>query len=209
MLKPERMVDDVLMALSMYFAAAIKDRLMRSGQDVWTLIMLLAGTMLWWKVETCCAASKHAQQTAPTDDLALFYDVAFEVVYIVSQTLTFLVLQFTVHLFDASVDERRETDGVTDVEQYATLSSWVGLRYQLFEWLALRTSFSLAYEFPHFITFADAGRDLDGQDQVQPTNSQGFNEFNPVYADALDFQNAGSLGRTENYYKIAVFSPFC
>ena len=105
MLKPERMVDDVLMALSMYFAAAIKDRLMRSGQDVWTLIMLLAGTMLWWKVETCCAASKHAQQTAPTDDLALFYDVAFEVVYIVSQTLTFLVLQFTVHLFDASVDE--------------------------------------------------------------------------------------------------------
>lgn len=104
LLKPERMVDDVLMALSIYFAAAVKARLMRTGNDVWTLVMLFAGTSLWWKVEGSCARLKKRLGPAGEDDL--FYSVVFEVVYIISQTLAFLLLQMIVHMFDSSASEQ-------------------------------------------------------------------------------------------------------
>ena len=100
LLKPERMVDDVLMALSIYFAAAIKTRLMRTGNDVWTLLMLLAATSLWWKVEGSCARVK--KRLGPNIEHDLFYSVVFEVVYIISQTMAFLLLQMIVHMFDSS-----------------------------------------------------------------------------------------------------------
>ena len=86
--------------------------------------------------------------------------------------------------------ERRKTDGVTDVEQYATASSWFTLRYQILEWVTVRAGFSLAYEFPHYITFADAGEDKNGDQVVQledPNDPEGQpNEYSPVYATALD-----------------------
>jgi len=97
------MVDDILMALSMYFAAAVKQRLLHHGEGVWTLLMLLAAMSLWWRVETACARFKARLGEAAED---LLYDVLFEAVYIISQTVTFLVLQFVVHIFDASVDEQ-------------------------------------------------------------------------------------------------------
>ena len=86
--------------------------------------------------------------------------------------------------------ERRKTDGVTDVEQYATASSWFTLRYQILEWVTVRAGFSLAYEFPHYITFADAGEDKNGDQVVQledPNDPDGQpNEYSPVYATSLD-----------------------
>ena len=86
--------------------------------------------------------------------------------------------------------ERRKTDGVTDVEQYATASTWLDMRYKIMEWVSIRAGFSLAYEFPHFITFADAGEDKNGDQVVQledPNDPVGQpNEYSPVYATALD-----------------------
>mgnify|MGYP001085379451 CR=1 FL=1 len=86
--------------------------------------------------------------------------------------------------------ERRKTDGVTDVEQYATASTWMNMRYQILEWVSVRAGFSFAYEMPHFITFADAGEDKNGDQVVQledPSDPIGQpNEYSPVYATALD-----------------------
>ena len=86
--------------------------------------------------------------------------------------------------------ERRKTDGVTDVEQYATASTWLNMRYQILEWVTIRAGFSFAYEFPHFITFADAGEDKNGDQVVQledPNDPVGQpNEYSPVYATSLD-----------------------
>ena len=86
--------------------------------------------------------------------------------------------------------ERRKTDGVTDVEQYATATGWLTMRYQVMEWFSVRAGFSLGYEFPHFLTFADAGEDKNNdqlvnfEDPNDPTGQP--NEYSPVYATALD-----------------------
>jgi len=95
-----------------------------------------------------------------------------------------------------AVAERRKTDGVTDVEQHATVSGWLGARYQIVEWFSLKGGFSMAYEFPHFITFADAGVDLNDDSVV--TSGADLNEYNPVYAEALDglgnhFRTGGTM----------------
>ena len=50
--------------------------------------------------------------------------------------------------------------------------------------------FQVAHDTDHFLTTADAGKDLDGFNQVEKENSMGENEYNPVYSDAYD-----SLGR--------------
>ncbi|MGM0577686.1 MAG: hypothetical protein ACQEXJ_18310 [Myxococcota bacterium] len=89
--------------------------------------------------------------------------------------------------FDRREDgRRRQTDGITDVEQYATLSSWIGVRYQPIPYFTVAAKFTFAYEMPHFLTFADAGKDLDGRNQVERENSEGVNEFNPVYNSDYD-----------------------
>lgn len=87
---------------------------------------------------------------------------------------------------DPATKKRRRADGITDVEQYATLSGWAGVHYQMLKWVKLSAKFTFAYEMPHFITFADAGRDLDGQNQVEARNSNKVNEFNPVYNESYD-----------------------
>ncbi len=103
---------------------------------------------------------------------------------------------------DPATGKRRKTNGITDVEQYATVKGTLGLRYQPVKYVVLRAGFDLAYEMPHYLTFADAGRDLDGVNDVQPSNSQGVNEFNPVYAEAFD--SLGSRFRTGGMYTYGI-----
>ncbi|MEZ4265381.1 MAG: hypothetical protein R3F39_03300 [Myxococcota bacterium] len=95
---------------------------------------------------------------------------------------------------DPDTGRPRKTDGITDVEQFGTLSAWVGVRYQPVRWVSLGARFDFAYELPHFLTFADAGKDLDGINQVQASNQSGQNEFNPVYNSHID--SLGSRFRT-------------
>ena len=87
---------------------------------------------------------------------------------------------------DPNTNRRRKTDGITDVEQYATFKTWVNLRYQVIRNLKLNVAFWFAHETPHFITTADAGEDLDNSGQVEESNDTGANEFNPVYSDHFD-----------------------
>ena len=87
---------------------------------------------------------------------------------------------------DPATGRRRKTDGITDVEQYATFRWWIGMRYQIIEHLVFQARFALAHETSHYLTTADAGTDLDSSGQVEDTNAFNESEFNPVYADAFD-----------------------
>lgn len=103
---------------------------------------------------------------------------------------------FTRGDIDLETNRRRKTDGITDIEQYATFTGWVGVNYQAMEHLKIRLQVSFAHETDHFITTADAGKDLDGANQVEEENSFGENEFNPVYNSAYDA--LGTRFRTGN-----------
>ena len=91
---------------------------------------------------------------------------------------------------DPVTNATRKTDGLTDIEQYATISGWFGFRWQMQKHVQLRAMFQVAHDTDHFLTTDDAGKDLDGFNQVEKENSMGENEYNPVYSDAYD-----SLGR--------------
>jgi len=80
----------------------------------------------------------------------------------------------------------RKSDGATDVEQHATFGAELGITYQPMKHLRLRLGFDYSYTTDHFITFADAGRDLDGSGNVEGRNSQSVNEYNPFYNEATD-----------------------
>ena len=80
------------------------------------------------------------------------------------------------------------TDGITDVEHYGIYSGWIGMHVQPIEYFAIGAQFLLTYAQPHFITFADPGKDstTDTDDIVTGTNSWGENEYNPKYLEAFD-----------------------
>jgi hypothetical protein len=80
------------------------------------------------------------------------------------------------------------TDGITDVEHYSLFSFWAGLDVQPVQYFQIGLQFKMAYVTPHFITFADAGKDsdFDGDYFVTGDNSLGENEYNPKYIEAFD-----------------------
>ncbi len=80
------------------------------------------------------------------------------------------------------------TNGVTDVEHYGVYSGWLGFHLQPIRYFALGANFSFAYRQPHFITFADPGKDsaVDTDGVVTGHNSQQENEYNPVYLEEVD-----------------------
>ena len=87
-------------------------------------------------------------------------------------------------LSGANADALGQSDGVTDVEQYATLRGWITLKYQILEYFSAELGGRVAYELPHFLTFADICDDSDGDGFCD--SSDGGGEFNPVYVEALD-----------------------
>lgn len=78
------------------------------------------------------------------------------------------------------------SDGITDVEHYGMYSFFASLMARPVEYFQFGLAFKLAAVQPHFITFADAGVDLDGDGSVVGENSEGINEYNPVYLEELD-----------------------
>ncbi len=80
------------------------------------------------------------------------------------------------------------TDGITDVEHYGIYSGWLGFHLQPIRYFALGANFSFAWRQPHFITFADPGKDsaVDTDSVVTGHNSQQENEYNPVYLEEID-----------------------
>ena len=80
------------------------------------------------------------------------------------------------------------SDGTTDVEHYSFFSFWAGVDIQPVKYFQLGLHFKLAYMTPHFITFADAGKDAETDNDLFVTgeNNLGDNEYNPKYLEALD-----------------------
>lgn len=78
------------------------------------------------------------------------------------------------------------TDGITDVEHYGIYSFFASIQARPVEYFSFGLAFRLASIQPHFITFADAGVDLDGDGSVTGENGDGDNEYNPKYIEELD-----------------------
>lgn len=80
----------------------------------------------------------------------------------------------------------RKTDGVTDVEQYGRFGLSTSVVYQAMQYIKVRVGFNYWHTTSHFITFADAGKDLDAQNNVEHSNSENLNEYNPFYNENYD-----------------------
>jgi hypothetical protein len=82
--------------------------------------------------------------------------------------------------------------GVTETEAYSTFGGDAGLNIQVGRYIRFRGLFGLALDLPHFITFANAGVDRDGDSAVQLANPA---EKNPAYRETID--NPGRRFRVE------------
>jgi len=104
MLKPEKMMENTLMATSIYFAHAIKTRLVANGENTWTLVMLMSVLACWLKVDHFYAQWLKAaaeKKTISTPD-----KVVEECVFVISQTLNFLVVNFFITTIDGLISEQ-------------------------------------------------------------------------------------------------------
>jgi hypothetical protein len=82
--------------------------------------------------------------------------------------------------------------GVSETEAYTTFGGDAGLNVQVGRYIRFRGLFGLALDLPHFITFANAGVDRDGDNAVQLANPA---EKNPTYREIID--NPGRRFRVE------------
>jgi len=89
---------------------------------------------------------------------------------------------------DPATSQHATTNGITDVEQYGRFSGWASLHYQPVKAFQVSANFNYAVDSPHFITFGDYGRDLDGKGGVRQANSSTppKNEYSPVFLPAMD-----------------------
>lgn len=95
----ERLANDILYALSMYFAATLKAQLMASHEHVGALVLVAAlfalhvkGVDAWWRQHY------HRPTETGTATLSLFMAVVEEAVYLITRTLAFLLLQVVIHV---------------------------------------------------------------------------------------------------------------
>lgn len=79
-----------------------------------------------------------------------------------------------------------KTDGITDIEPYGVMGAWAGFSLKPIEYVQLQFKFFYNREMEHFLTFADAGKDLALPWDVNFENSLGQNEYNPVYLEEVD-----------------------
>ncbi len=78
------------------------------------------------------------------------------------------------------------TDGITDVEAYGRFTGWAALHYQPVKYFQVSAKMGWMSETPHYLTFGEYGRDLDGAHGVQQSNSRGENEYSPTFLPAVD-----------------------
>jgi hypothetical protein len=79
--------------------------------------------------------------------------------------------------------------GITETEAYASFGGDAGVNIQVGKYVRFRGLFGLTIDQPHFITFANAGKDLHGQANGSPDGRVNLNdaqERNPVYRESID-----------------------
>lgn len=86
----------------------------------------------------------------------------------------------------------KNTDGISDVEEYMTLGGRFGIGAYLSEYVRFEFNLNLAHDTEHFITNADIGKDLDNSGLVEGKGDPKYSpdEQNPTYVPAYD-----SIGR--------------
>jgi hypothetical protein len=89
---------------------------------------------------------------------------------------------------DPVTSQHRQTNGLTDIEPFGRVSIWSALHYQPVKNFQISARISYLTETPHFITFGEYGKDLNGDNVVQQANSAKppQNEFSPVYLPSVD-----------------------
>jgi hypothetical protein len=71
---------------------------------------------------------------------------------------------------------------LTTVEQYMTLGGSLSVYFQPVKNFQLRVVSGAEYQFDHFLTFADRGKDLDGNGRIDPQ----LGEKSPTFDDNTD-----------------------
>jgi hypothetical protein len=87
---------------------------------------------------------------------------------------------------DPATGKPRRTDGITEVESYGRFQGWAAVHYQPHQHFQLSARLGWLTETPHYITYGDYGVDLDNKDAVNQANSNGQNEFSPVFLPSVD-----------------------
>ena len=76
--------------------------------------------------------------------------------------------------------------GVTETQAYGSFGGNLGLNVQVGKYARFRGLFGLAIDEPHFITFAGAGVDRDGDHNVSLDPNATPREVNIFYRDSID-----------------------
>lgn len=94
-------------------------------------------------------------------------------------------------------------DGLTDISHYGAFETWVHINFQFIEYVQFKLGFDYGYEKSHFITNADAGKDLNLSGLVDQPN-----EFNPVYNENIDKVGSRFIVDGVNRFLISVALAF-
>ena len=108
----------------------------------------------------------------------------------------------TFYTRDLANGQQRKVNGITDVEQYGRYGAHLGLSYRPIQHVKVTLGFDYWHTTSHYITFADAGVDIDGTNGVRGRNTQNLNEFNPFYNSAYDEYGKRFRVDDKNTYRI-------
>ena len=78
------------------------------------------------------------------------------------------------------------SNGITDLEGRAEFGGRAALRFRVAKFLEINLLADVGYSPAYFLTYAIAGKDLNGNGTIESSNAQGQNEYNPVYVPGID-----------------------
>lgn len=90
--------------------------------------------------------------------------------------------------------------GITNIENYAAFKAALAFNLDFSSYFRARLGVAFGHEQQHYITFGDAGRDIDNQKGITYTNEK---EVNPMYRPFMD-----QVGRRWRVGETTVFDVF-
>jgi len=73
--------------------------------------------------------------------------------------------------------------GITSVENHVLISGLMAINLEMTKWFRAQVGVGFGHEQSHYITFGDAGKNIDDQAGIQHTN---LGEVNPMYRPYID-----------------------
>jgi hypothetical protein len=87
---------------------------------------------------------------------------------------------------DPTTGQHTITNGIMDVQAYIRTQGWAALHYQPVRHFQISAKLNWLHETPHFISFGEYGKDLDGTQTVESQNKMKQNEYSPSFLPAID-----------------------